>query len=122
LNVDLGRPSLRHGRVAWHTVSRKISRIIVQTLSTRARRTMARTRIGRLSNPSLYRTRVIWVDARSGVTYLRRGSLRSRNRRVLTRIRSRTMSYWTTALSSNAAYFTRWTVATGAAQIHKLPN
>jgi hypothetical protein len=122
LNVDLGRPSLRHGRVAWHTVSRKISRIIVQTLSTRTRRTMARTRIGRLSNPSLYRTRVIWVDARSGVTYLRRGSLRSRNRRVLTRIRSRTMSYWTTALSSNAAYFTRWTVATGAAQIHKLPN
>jgi hypothetical protein len=122
LNVDLGRPSLRHGRVAWHTVSRKISRIIVQTLSTRARRTVARTRIGRLSNPSLYRTRVIWVDARSGVTYLRRGSLRSRNRRVLTRIRSRTMSYWTTALSSNAAYFTRWTVATGAAQIHKRRN
>jgi hypothetical protein len=122
LNVDLGRPSLRHGRVAWHTVSRKISRIIVQTLSTRARRTVARTRIGRLSNPSLYRKRVIWVDARSGVTYLRRGSLRSGNRRVLTRIRSRTMSYWTTALSSNAAYFTRWTVATGAAQIHKLPN
>jgi hypothetical protein len=122
LNVDLGRPSLRHGRVAWHTVSRKISRIIVQTLSTRARRTVARTRIGRLSNPALYRTRVIWVDARSGVTYLRRGSLSSRNRRVLTRIRSRTMSYWTTALSSNAAYFTRWTILTGAAQIHKLPN
>jgi hypothetical protein len=122
LNVDLGRPSLRHGRVAWHVVSRTLSRILVQELASRERRTVARTRIGRLANPSLYGRRVVWVDARSGVTYLRRGSLRSTKRSVLTRIRGRALSYWTTALAGNAAYFTRWTVASGAAQIHKRPT
>ena len=122
LGVDLGRPSLRHGRLAWHTVSRRESKIVVFTLSTGARRTVARTEIGRLGNPSLHQSKVIWVDARSGVTYLRRASLTSRARRNLARIKGRSASYWTTSLGGNAAYMTRWTIASGTASIYRTPQ
>jgi len=119
LSVDLGRPSLRHGRLAWHTVSRRVSRIVVFTLSTGARRAIARTKIGRLSNPSLHRGRVIWVDARSGVTYLRQASLTSNKRRNLAKIKGRSASYWTTSLAGSGAYMTRWTIPSGAAAIYR---
>jgi hypothetical protein len=108
LPTDLGRPSLRHGRLAWHTATRKESKIMVVTLSSRARKTVAITRIGLLGNPSVYRTRVVYVDARFGTTYLKQAWLTGPRRVVLARIRSRTVSYWTTALASNAAFMTRW--------------
>src|SRR5262245_21311473 len=101
LNVDLGRPSLRQGRIACHRVPRRQSRIVVLTLATGARRTIARTEIGRLTNPSLNQGAVIWVDARSGVTYLRKASLTSKRRRILERLRGRSASYWTTSLAGN---------------------
>ena len=118
-SVDLGRPSLRHGRLAWHTVTQKGSRIVVRHLGSRTQRTIARTRIGRLSNPSLFQRRIVWVDARSGVTYLRRGKLGVKKRRTLAKIKGRRASYWTTSLSDRAAYMTRWTLASGAATIYK---
>jgi hypothetical protein len=118
LSADLGRPSLRDGRLAWHVVTRRWSGIYVRTLATRGVRTIARTRIGRLTNPSVCRRRVIWVDERSGVTRLRAGSVRSRRSRVLTSVRSRSVSYWTTSLSTRRAYLTRWSLGSGAAEIH----
>jgi hypothetical protein len=121
-NVDLGRPSLRDGRLAWHVVSRTHSKIFVRTLASQKRRIIARTKIGRLGNPSLNRTRIVWVDARSGATYLRQGRIGSRGTRVIAKIKSRSTSYWTTSISGRATYFTRWGVRTGAAQIHKRPT
>jgi hypothetical protein len=118
LSADLGRPSLRDGRLAWHVIARRWSGIYVRTLAGHGRRTIARTRIGRLSNPSVCRSRVVWVDARSGVTRLRLGSVRSRRTRVLASIRSRAVSYWTTSLSTRRAYVTRWSLGSGAAEIH----
>jgi hypothetical protein len=118
-SVDLGRPSLRDGRLAWHRNSRRQSRIVVMSMSTGNRRTFARTKIGRLSNPSLRWKRIIWVDARSGVTFLRKGSLGSGRVRTLARVRGRAASYWTTSLSGKVAYMTRWTIASGSASIFK---
>ena len=118
-STDLGRPSLRHGRLAWHTGSTKRSRIKVLKLSNGARQTVARTRIGRLSNPSLHYRKVIWVDARSGVTRLKQWRIGSRKRRVLATVRSRAVSYWTTSRGPNACYTTRWMIASRAAEIHK---
>jgi hypothetical protein len=118
-SVDLGRPSLRGGRLAWHMVTRRWSRILVRNLAGRHRRVFARTRIGRLSDPSVAGKRIIWVDARSGVTYLRRGKLGSSKRRNLARLEGRARSYWTTSLSRKAAFMTRWTLATGWAGIYK---
>jgi hypothetical protein len=119
---DLGRPSLRNGRLAWHVVSRTESKIFVRALASRERRIIARTKIGRLGNPSLNRTRIVWVDARSGATYLRQGRIGSRRTKVIAKIKSRSTSYWTTSISRRTTYFTRWGVRTGAAEIHKRPN
>jgi hypothetical protein len=119
LPTDLGRPSLRHGRLAWHTANRKESKIMTVKLSNRARRTVARTRIGLLGNPSVYRNRVVYVDARFGVTFLKQASLTSSRRVILRRIRSRTVSYWTTAVSSNAAFMTRWVMPTVRTDLYR---
>jgi hypothetical protein len=119
LPTDLGRPSLRHGRLAWHTATRKESKIMVVTLASGARRTMASTRIGLLGNPSVYRTKVVWVDARFGVTYLKQGWVTGPRRVALARIKSRTVSYWTTALASNAAYMTRWVMPTVQTDLYR---
>jgi hypothetical protein len=119
LPADLGRPSLRHGWLAWHVATRRESKIMVLKLSSGARRTLAYTRIGLLGNPSVYRTRVVWVDARFGVTFLKQGWLTGSRRVVLARIRSRTVSYWTTAVASNAAYMTRWVMPTARTDLHR---
>ena len=119
LPTDLGRPSLRHGRLAWHTATRKESKIMVVTLASGARRTMAMTRIGLLGNPSIYRTKFIWVDARFGVTFLKQGWLTGSRRVVLTRLRSRTVSYWTTSVASNATYMTRWVMPTAQTDVYR---
>ncbi len=119
LPTDLGRPSLRHGRLAWHTATRRESKIMVLRLASGARRTMASTRIGLLGNPSVYRTKVVWVDARFGVTFLKQGWLTSSRRVVLTRVRSRTVSYWTTSVASNAAYMTRWVMPTARTDVYR---
>jgi hypothetical protein len=119
LPTDLGRPSLRHGRLAWHTATRRESKIMVLRLASGARRTLASTRIGLLGNPSVYRTKVVWVDARFGVTFLKQGWLTSSRRIVLARVRSRTVSYWTTSVASNAAYMTRWVMPTAQTGVYR---
>lgn len=119
LPTDLGRPSIRHGRLAWHVQTRRESKIMVLTLSSGARRAIARTRIGMLGNPSVYRTRVVWVDARFGITFLKQGWLTDPRRVVLARVRSRTVSYWTTAVASNAAYMTRWVMPTAHVDLYR---
>lgn len=120
--TDLGRPSLRFGRLAWHTASRSGSQIMVVTLANGARKTVAKTKIGLLGNPSLYRDRLVWVDARFGSTFLKQGWVRGPRRIVLARIRSRTVSYWTTSYASNGAYMTRWVMPTGRTDVYIRPQ
>jgi hypothetical protein len=117
--VDLGRPSLRGGRLAWHTVTRSESRVMVKPLKSNAKRIVARSKIARVSNPSLYLSRIVWTEERSGVSYLRLGWVGAKPRRALERMRSRTRAYWTTTLGSGRAYSTRWTLASGAAGIYR---
>ena len=119
LPTDLGRPSLRHGRLAWHSATRNESKIMVVTLSSGARRTMAITRIGLLGNPSISRTKVVWVDARFGNTYLRQGWVTGPRRILVARIRSRTVSYWTSAISSSAVFMTRWVMPTAHTDLYR---
>lgn len=92
---------------------------MVVTLASGARRTMAATRIGLLGNPSVYRTKVVWVDARFGVTFLKQGWLTGPRRVVLTRLKSRTVSYWTTSVASNATYMTRWVMPTAQTDVYR---
>jgi len=117
--VDLGRPSLRSGRLAWHTATRRESRVMVKPLTSNAARIVARSKIALVSNPSLHLSRIVWTEARSGVSYLRLGWVVPRPARALERMRSRTRAYWTTTLGSGRAFSTRWTLASGAAAIYR---
>jgi hypothetical protein len=119
-SVNLGRPSLRSGRVAWHVASRKRSAINVQSLSTGKRRTIASSQIKRLSNPSLNPWRILWVVESSGEVRLRLRRLSGGSTRTIKTLRSRRLSFWTTALGPGTAYWTRWSLATRGARVYKL--
>ena len=116
-SVDLGRPSLRGGRLAWHTASRRSSSIVVKTLSSNSRRVVARSRISLLANPSLSGSRIVWVEQRSGKSYLKVGSVRNRAVRTLERLPGRGRTYWTTSMGADWAYATRWRLASGWASV-----
>jgi hypothetical protein len=117
---DLGRPSLRGGRLAWHVASRKESRIMLKVLASGAKRIVARSRIGLLQNPTLHGSRIAWVDGRSGASHLRLGWVRAgRSRRTVETMRTRARAYWTTSLAPGAVYSTRWVLATGAASVFR---
>jgi hypothetical protein len=119
--IDLGRPSLRNGRLAWHVASRARSRIWVMRLSTGRRRLIRQSWIALLQNPALSSNRILWTEERSGRAFVRVRPLRTGRVRVraLARLRSRSVSYWTTALGARAAYVTRWPLSTRAATLYK---
>jgi len=116
--AQLGRPSLRNGRLAWHTVTRRQSSVMLKPLKGK-KRIVARSKVALVSNPSLYRSRVVWTEERSGVSYVRLGWVGAGQRRSLERMRTRARAYWTTTLGSGRAYWTRWTLASGGAAIYR---
>ena len=116
--TDLGRPSLKNGRLVWHVASRAGSRVNLLTLSSGARRVLARTDIGLLRNPSVYRTRVAWVDERAGVAAIKVRSVSGGRVRIVARLRSRDLGYWSTAMATNRIYATRWSLKTRTATIY----
>jgi hypothetical protein len=118
LTTDLGRPSLRRGRIAWHVATRRGSRIKLLTLSSGDRRTIARSKIALLRNPSLSWWRVVWTEQRPAVSTLRLRSLSGNSVRTIARIRSRDLGFWSTALARGTAYATRWSLRTRSAQIY----
>jgi hypothetical protein len=117
-SAQLGRPSLRNGRLAWHTVTRSQSSVLWKPLKG-SKRVVARSKIALLTNPSLYRSRIVWTEARSGVSYVRLGWVGAGQRRSLERMRTRARGYWTTTIGAGRAYWTRFTLATGAAAVYR---
>lgn len=120
LSTYLGRPSLVRGKLAWHASRRNYSRINLHAIAKRRSRTVTRTRIGMLSNPALNSARILWVDQRSGVAFLKLMLTSGGRPRVIARVRSRDVSYWTTALGRGYAYATRWSLASRAAGVHRI--
>jgi hypothetical protein len=116
-SIDLGRPSLRGNRLAWHTASRRSSSILTKTLGAKSPRVVARSRISLLANPSLAGARIVWVEQRSGKSYLRVGSVRNRAVRTLEQFPGRGRTYWTTAMGADWVYATRWRLADGGASL-----
>ena len=118
-SLQLGRPSLSGGRLAWHVASRKQSMIVLKVLSSGAKRVVARSRIGLLQNPTVLSSHIAWVDSRSGASHLRLRRVRGGPRTTVEAMRTRARAYWTTSLAPGAVYSTRWTLATGAAAIYR---
>ncbi|MGH3036687.1 MAG: hypothetical protein ACRDMU_05845, partial [Gaiellaceae bacterium] len=116
--AQLGRPSLRGGRLAWHTVTRRQSSVAWKPLKG-GKRVVVRSKVALVSNPSLYRSRIMWTEERSGVSYVRLDWLGSGPRRTLERMRTRIRAYWTTTLGPGRGYWTRWALGSGAAAIYR---
>jgi hypothetical protein len=119
VSADLGRPSLRHGKLAWHMGTRGSSRVNLVVLSAGRRRIVARSKVNQLCNPAVYGSRILWVEGRSGSSALKLGWTGGGPVRTLARIYGRNLGYWTTALGSGVAYTTRWTLTTRAAAVHR---
>ena len=116
--TDLGRPSFRHGRLVWHVATRKVSRINLLNVFTGRRWTLARSKIALLRNPSVYRKQVVWADERSGLATIRLRHTWGGAVRRIAHIRSRDLGFWSTALSANRVYATRWSLRTRSATIY----
>jgi len=110
--ADLGRPSLRGGRLAWSRVVRGGSAIYVFDLGSNKRRAITRTNIWMESNPSVTTRRIVWVEHRPQGSYLRMKWFGSKRTRTLMRVNGRKTLLWTTALTGRTAYVTRWTPST----------
>jgi hypothetical protein len=119
---DIGRPSLADGRLAWHVVTRSQTRIVVLNLASWKRRTVARSRIAVLMHPALSAGRVLWIDQRSRMGFVRMRALSGRRVRTQTlwTANGRDRLFWTTALAGRTAYVTRWSPVTRASTLLRL--
>ncbi|MEO8290147.1 MAG: hypothetical protein ABI649_04045 [Gaiellaceae bacterium] len=109
---DLGRPSLRYGRLAWHRIRQRDSSVIVLYLASGRRRVIARSDVWMLSNPAVAKSRIAWVEQRSGIGYLRLRRLDNTRVRTIATLKGRPRFFWTTALAGRNAYVTRWAPGT----------
>jgi hypothetical protein len=114
---DLGRPALRAGRLAWHTITNRESRVTVQRLATGRRTLIARSKIAVEANPSLDASRIVWIEQRAHSSALRKRRFDRRVIRTIYSTTGRDRLLWTTALLRRTAYVTRWSLTTGASTL-----
>jgi hypothetical protein len=117
LRNDLGRPSLAAGRIAWHVVTRDVSRVLVERLAGGSRTLVARSKIAVESNPALTRRRILWVEQRARSASLRVRRLGRSGSRTIYRVKTRRRRLSTTDITGRTAYVTRWAPATGASTL-----
>jgi len=115
--ADLGRPTLRGGRLAWHRIDDGGSAIYLLNLATNDRRVIKRTNVWMEANPSVTASRIVWVEQRPQGSYLRMQWFRSKHTKTLMQVRGRKTLFWTTALAGRTAYVTRWTPSTRKAVV-----
>jgi hypothetical protein len=114
---DLGRPSLRAGRIAWHKVSAGSSRIYAQVLANGRRTLIARSAVVVLANPSITASRIVWVRQGADSCSLRTRRWDSRAEKRIYRTTRTTRLLSTTALTGRTAYVTRWSLTTRASTL-----
>ena len=119
---DLGRPSIDRGQVAWHKTTRTSSRLMMGNVHNGHVRVLLLSRFRLLTNPSLRRGILIWIEQTLGISRVREQRLASRRpSRVRAKVRSPRL-FWTTAIGAGKVFFTRWNTNTGEASIVRLPK
>ncbi len=117
-DVDLGRPALRAGLIAWHVAAGRRSQIRVGLVrGSRRSRVVASSVSGLQVNPSLAYGRVLWVEQVGSVSKLRVRRVNGGPVRTLTTLRGPNRILWTTALGLRTAYVTRWNPVNGRSEI-----
>jgi hypothetical protein len=115
--VDLGRPALRGGYVAWHRASGQLSEVRVRPVSGGRSRVVSSSRSGLVVNPALSSGRVLWVEQFGQISYLRLRRVRGGAVRTLATLRGPASILWTTALGPHTAFATRWNPFTARARV-----
>jgi cytochrome c biogenesis protein CcdA len=116
--TDLGRPSISGRRLVWHVATKSGSRLRLLNVASGRRFTLASSKIVLVRNPSIEGTRVVWAVERSGYAAIRMRSIWGSASSRVARVRSRDLGFWSTALSANRVYATRWSLRTRAATIY----
>jgi hypothetical protein len=115
--VDLGRPALRAGLIAWHVAAGRRSEIRIARVGRRGYRVVASSVTGLQVNPSIAAGRILWVEQTGRLSSLRLRRISGGRVRTLTTLRGPSRFLWTTALASRTAYATRWNPTTGRAEL-----
>jgi hypothetical protein len=116
--VDLGRPAVRGGLLAWHRAAGRWSEIRVTSVARLgAGRVVATSVTGIQVNPSLAAARILWVEHAASTSYLRLRALGGGPVRTLAAVRGPGDILWTTALGQGRAYVTRWSPVIGRGRV-----
>jgi hypothetical protein len=119
--VDIGRPALRDGYVAWHRASGQGSEVRVRRVRGGRSIVVSASRSGLVVNPALSSGRILWVEQFGQTSYLRLRRVRSGKVRTLATLPRSSSILWTTALGPHTAFVTRWNPTTARARvIHRL--
>lgn len=117
-DVDIGRPVLRGGLIAWHVAAGRRSQIrLGPTDGSRPSRVVASSVTGLQVNPSLAYGHVAWVEQAGSISALRIRRIGGGRVRTLTTLRGPNRILWTTALGLRTAYATRWNPINGRSEI-----
>lgn len=108
--LELGRPSIEAGRVAWHGSDVNGSKVLVYTISSKSRFRLVSSKIAMHGNPALTKWRILWTrDLADGTTLFTRRLNGRRIEEVASVARPATQYwFWTTELRNDRAYVTRW--------------
>ncbi len=119
-SVDLGRPALRGGYIAWHIAAGRRSQLRlarVKGYRYGRSRVIASSVSGLQVNPSIASGRILWVEQRASSSYLHLRRIAGGRTRTLARLRGPSRILWTTALGGRTAYVTRWNPTAGKAEV-----
>ena len=115
--VDIGRPALRGGFVAWHRASGQRSEVRVRSVRRGRSIVVSASRSGLVVNPALASGRILWVEQFGETSYLRLRRVRRGAVRTLATLRGPSSILWTTALGPQMAFASRWNPITGRARL-----
>lgn len=116
--VDLGRPALRGGLIAWHVAAGRRSQIrLGRANGSRPSVVVASSVTGLQVNPSLAYGHILWVEQAGAISALHLRRIGGGHVRTLTTLRGPNRILWTTALGLRTAYATRWNPVNGRSEI-----
>ncbi len=119
-SVDLGRPALREGFIAWHVAAGRRSQLRLAPIAGYRygrSKLIASSVTGLQVNPSIASGHILWVEQAASASYLRLRRIAGGPVRTLARLRGPSRILWTTALGGRNAYVTRWNPAAGRADV-----
>ncbi len=116
--VNIGRPALRSGLIAWHVAAGRRSQIRLGPADgSRPSRVVASSVTGLQVNPSLAYGHILWVEQAGSISALRLRRIGGGRVITLNTLRGPNRILWTTALGLRTAYATRWNPVNGRAEI-----